>query len=146
MMSVDVILLLPEQGSIASGWMSVVSKAQPCNKVNGDEYPDQTNSQRYLLMTRVRRVARIGLLMLLLGGNAGCTLSLPDKVPTPSATSALSGNEATKTPILIRLETPTLFPMCTPPPCSEDEAYHCPGECPGGCGTVCATHTPDPAE
>ena len=97
-------------------------------------------------MTRVRRVAGIGLLLLLLVGNAGCTLSLPDKVPTPSATSAFSGSEATKTPIQIGPETPTLFPMCTPPPCNEDEAYHCPGECPGGCGTVCATHTPGPVE
>lgn len=34
--------------------------------------------------------------------------------------------------------------LCTPPPCGEDEAYHCPDECPGGCGTVCATHTPEP--
>jgi glucose/arabinose dehydrogenase len=36
------------------------------------------------------------------------------------------------------------MPVCTPPPCGEDESYHCPDECPGGCGTVCATHTPTP--
>lgn len=42
--------------------------------------------------------------------------------------------------------TSTPFPMCTPPSCAENEAYHCPDECPGGCGTVCATHTPAPDE
>jgi TolB protein len=39
-------------------------------------------------------------------------------------------------------ETPTSFPVCTPPACAPDEMYHCPGDCPGGCGTVCATATP----
>lgn len=38
--------------------------------------------------------------------------------------------------------TPTPQPVCTPPPCTSDEVYHCPGSCPGGCGTVCATPTP----
>jgi dipeptidyl aminopeptidase/acylaminoacyl peptidase len=35
--------------------------------------------------------------------------------------------------------------MCTPPACTVDETYSCPGNCPGGCGTVCATVTPDAA-
>jgi hypothetical protein len=39
-------------------------------------------------------------------------------------------------------ETPTSFPVCTPPACAPDEMYHCPGDCPGGCGTTCATATP----
>jgi len=47
--------------------------------------------------------------------------------------------ESTSTPYG---ETPII--MCTPPPCGDDEAYHCPDECPGGCGTTCATHTPAP--
>jgi hypothetical protein len=35
--------------------------------------------------------------------------------------------------------------MCTPPVCSANETYSCPGNCPNGCGTVCATVTPDAA-
>jgi hypothetical protein len=35
--------------------------------------------------------------------------------------------------------------MCTPPACSANETYFCPGNCPNGCGTVCATVTPDAA-
>jgi hypothetical protein len=42
-------------------------------------------------------------------------------------------------------ETPMPEPVCTPPLCGSDEAYHCPGDCPGGCGVVCATFTPDAA-
>ncbi|MGC8855373.1 MAG: hypothetical protein ACP5QU_01100 [Anaerolineae bacterium] len=42
-------------------------------------------------------------------------------------------------------ETETPFAICTPPLCTLDETYHCPGTCPGGCGTTCATTTPDPA-
>jgi hypothetical protein len=34
--------------------------------------------------------------------------------------------------------------VCTPPACSADEVYYCPGDCPGGCGTECATRTPPP--
>jgi glucose/arabinose dehydrogenase len=41
-------------------------------------------------------------------------------------------------------QTATPMPVCTPPPCSKNESYHCPDECIGGCGTVCATHTPTP--
>jgi hypothetical protein len=43
-----------------------------------------------------------------------------------------------------RLVPPTDAPVavCTPPPCTEEEVYYCPGECPGGCGTRCATPTP----
>ena len=40
-------------------------------------------------------------------------------------------------------ETPQ--PVCTPPPCTAGEVYHCPGGpdgCPGGCGTQCATPAP----
>ena len=37
----------------------------------------------------------------------------------------------------------TPAPVCTPPPCTADEQYFCPGECPGGCGTICATPTND---
>lgn len=40
------------------------------------------------------------------------------------------------------IETPTPYPVCTPPACALDEMYYCPGECPGGCGTTCATPTP----
>lgn len=39
---------------------------------------------------------------------------------------------------------PTQMPVCTPPPCRDNESYYCPGSCPGGCGTTCATHTPPP--
>jgi len=33
---------------------------------------------------------------------------------------------------------------CTPPACSANETYNCPGECPCGCGTTCATKTAAP--
>lgn len=71
---------------------------------------------------------------------AGCQLTpaSPTVVPTGTAT-------ATTAPSPTVSVTPTAMIVCTPPPCWEDEAYHCPGECPGGCGTVCATRTPDPA-
>jgi len=49
----------------------------------------------------------------------------------------------TPTPVLI-IPTITAMPLCTPPPCGENEAYFCRGECPGDCGTTCATHTPPP--
>lgn len=52
--------------------------------------------------------------------------------PTPTATN---------TPETV--SSPTPVPMCTPPACTENEVYFCPGECPNGCGTVCATPTPD---
>lgn len=52
--------------------------------------------------------------------------------PTPTATN---------TPETV--SSPTPAPMCTPPACTENEVYFCPGECPNGCGTVCATPTPD---
>ncbi|HXF85858.1 MAG TPA: hypothetical protein VNK49_10775 [Anaerolineales bacterium] len=41
--------------------------------------------------------------------------------------------------------TPSPVILCTPPSCSVNETYFCPGDCPGGCGTVCATTTPDAA-
>jgi hypothetical protein len=40
------------------------------------------------------------------------------------------------------IDSPTPYPLCTPPACAPDEMYYCPGECPGGCGTTCATATP----
>ena len=40
----------------------------------------------------------------------------------------------------------TPMKVCTPPPCPEDETYHCPDECPGGCGLACATRTPAPGD
>ncbi|MCL4265462.1 MAG: hypothetical protein KJ069_19765 [Anaerolineae bacterium] len=41
------------------------------------------------------------------------------------------------------VSSPTPAPMCTPPACTENEVYFCPGDCPNGCGTVCVTPTPD---
>lgn len=57
--------------------------------------------------------------------------------PKPLATETLS-------PLPLP-PTATFAPVCTPPACSADETYFCPGNCPGGCGTVCATVTPDAA-
>lgn len=58
-------------------------------------------------------------------------------IPTPPATETLS-------PLPLP-PTETLMAVCTPPACSANETYFCPGNCPGGCGTVCATVTPDAA-
>ena len=58
-------------------------------------------------------------------------------VPTPPATETLI-------PLPIST-TETFMAVCTPPACSANETYSCPGNCPGGCGTVCATVTPDAA-
>ena len=52
---------------------------------------------------------------------------------TPSSTSTTI--EASLTP------TTTPLPVCTPPPCEDDEVHFCPDTCPGGCGTQCATPT-----
>ncbi len=78
---------------------------------------------------------------------SSCYLLSPSETPTPLAPF----ESPTFTPMDIVPATQTLTPisetpmiMCTPPPCGEDEAYHCPDECPGGCGTTCATHTPAP--
>ncbi len=60
------------------------------------------------------------------------TFSPPTKT-VPSVTNEVSTPTAVATTPIIQ---------CTPPPCNENEAYHCPEECPGGCGTTCATHTP----
>jgi hypothetical protein len=51
----------------------------------------------------------------------------------------------TETLAVVTLPTDTFAPVCTPPACSANETYFCPGNCPGGCGTVCATVTPDAA-
>ncbi len=55
---------------------------------------------------------------------------------TPTAMPATEKSPSTPIP------TETLFPVCTPPLCADDEVYHCAGDCPGGCGTQCATQTP----
>ena len=73
----------------------------------------------------------------------------PAAYPPPATSAPAAGEEAypdasgaaeAAYPALTATATPA--PMCTPPACAEDEAYHCPGDCPGGCGTVCATVTP----
>ena len=48
-------------------------------------------------------------------------------------------------PVPTRTPTPSVGPLCTPPPCGADEVFFCPEKCPGGCGTVCATRTPTAA-
>ena len=62
----------------------------------------------------------------------------PFAPPTFTPMEALSSNQTSTS------FSDTLVIQCTPPPCQEDEAYHCPDDCPGGCGTTCATHTPSP--
>lgn len=61
--------------------------------------------------------------------------------PTPFPTFSAPTFTAMETP-LAEATTPVI--QCTPPPCGENETYHCPDECPGGCGTTCATLTPSP--
>ncbi len=89
-------------------------------------------------MTTPRKIRLLFLPLLLL--LAACTIPTPT---SPTATRTLISpaveNIATFTPYLT---TATPQPLCTPPPCAENEAYFCPDECPGGCGTTCATHTP----
>lgn len=61
------------------------------------------------------------------------------QAPTATATQ---GSPA----VMVTRQPATPMPVCTPPPCRDDEVYHCPGECPGGCGAQCATPTPAPAD
>ncbi len=78
---------------------------------------------------------------------SGCIVLSSSLTPTPLAPFEsptftpfeVAALDHTPTPIS---ETPMI--MCTPPPCEDGEAFHCPGDCPGGCGTTCATHTPAP--
>ena len=55
--------------------------------------------------------------------------------------SWIAGATTSPSPLPLMI-TSTPYPVCTPPACSPDEMYHCPGDCPGGCGTTCATATP----
>ncbi|HDQ71392.1 MAG TPA: hypothetical protein ENN19_04765, partial [Chloroflexi bacterium] len=67
-------------------------------------------------------------------GDPTATLS-PTLSPTPMPPTA--------TPVAVTVApTNTPIVVCTPPPCSGNEVYYCPGECPGGCGIECATPTP----
>ncbi|MCC6300349.1 MAG: hypothetical protein IT314_13730 [Anaerolineales bacterium] len=74
----------------------------------------------------------------LLLGLLACELftPMPPRTETPPIVTTLS-------PVMS--PTDTLMAVCTPPACSVNETYSCPGNCPGGCGTVCATVTPDAA-
>jgi hypothetical protein len=63
-----------------------------------------------------------------------------ESTPT-EATSSPTPIPPTATPVTVG-PTDTPMAVCTPPPCTENEVYYCPGECPGGCGTECATPTP----
>lgn len=76
-------------------------------------------------------------ILLLLAALASCNL------PSTQAPST----ETLPPPTLSTLPQPseTFAPVCTPPACSANETYFCPGDCIGGCGTVCATVTPDDA-
>ncbi len=78
------------------------------------------------------RACFISLLIALLICLAACTFNGPREA-TESFSSATE--EVTPSPTVMR-------PCCTPPACSTNEAYYCPGECPCGCGTTCATITP----
>ncbi|MEW6401378.1 MAG: hypothetical protein AB1649_06230 [Chloroflexota bacterium] len=66
-----------------------------------------------------------------------CSLFVPKPPTTATATETETLFPMTPLP------SPTFMMMCTPPACSADETYYCPGDCPGGCGTVCATVTPE---
>ncbi|MEJ5308466.1 MAG: hypothetical protein WHX52_01725 [Anaerolineae bacterium] len=69
----------------------------------------------------MRKIQVFGILLMLLVLLA-CNLPRP----TPRASTA---------------PTTTPYVMCTPPACTGDEVYYCPGECLGGCGTTCVTPT-----
>jgi glucose/arabinose dehydrogenase len=69
---------------------------------------------------------------------------LPQTLTLPPTHTEIIAADATETPLADATDTPS--PLCTPPPCKENESYHCPDECPGGCGTGCATHTPSTSE
>lgn len=65
--------------------------------------------------------------------------------PRAETPSPLNSPTAGPQPQLTPSPTATFMAVCTPPPCSANETYFCPGDCPGGCGTGCATVTPDAA-
>lgn len=65
--------------------------------------------------------------------------------PRTEIPSPLNSPTAETQPQLTPSPTETFMAVCTPPACSANETYSCPGNCPGGCGTVCATVTPDAA-
>ncbi|MBN1259059.1 MAG: PD40 domain-containing protein [Anaerolineae bacterium] len=85
-----------------------------------------------LMRHKLRRRRVLGLSLVLLGVVLACAL--------------LPGGTSTSEPATEALQDPTVTPerqpVCTPPPCREDEVYYCPDVCPGGCGTTCATPTP----
>ncbi|MBC8506101.1 MAG: PQQ-dependent sugar dehydrogenase [Anaerolineales bacterium] len=92
-------------------------------------------TKRFILLISVATVILLTACIALASG--ATSTPLPTFAPptfTPFEAQAL---EYTSTPFS---ETPII--MCTPPPCGDNEAYHCPNVCPGGCGTTCATHTP----
>jgi len=65
--------------------------------------------------------------------------------PQPGGAAISStATPATAEPVTVEVP-PTPMIMCTPPLCTADEVYYCPGDCPGGCGTGCATPTPQAA-
>lgn len=83
-----------------------------------------------------------GLVVLTLALSLGCTLVdlLATEEPPVSTKTPM---DITSVPEEIT-PSPSPMPMCTPPACTDEEVYYCPGECPGGCGTECATPTPSP--
>lgn len=92
--------------------------------------------------TSLRTLVILSVLSLLMA----CSF-IPLLEPTPLA--PFSPPTATDIVVAEDNATPAVEPttpviQCTPPPCAENEAYHCPDDCPGGCGTTCATHTPSP--
>lgn len=92
----------------------------------------------------MKRVAPLIVLLLLL------TACLPTTGSEPIAGGTTETTTRIATPTLQITSTPTPdfvattpAPMCTPPPCTDNEIYTCPGGgCFNGCGTVCATVTP----
>ena len=82
-------------------------------------------SSEYKLFTRIFLILAVSTLVF-----------LPACSPTPPP------QEEVTLPADIGIPTHTPMPVCSPPPCTEGESYHCPDKCVGGCGTVCATHTP----
>ncbi len=89
---------------------------------------DKPQSHREQLRLRGRVRGLVGVLVLMVLTVACGAPLVPDGTPTPA--------------VIVPTRTATPMPLCTPPPCRENESSHCPGECPGGCGTTCATHTP----
>jgi len=72
----------------------------------------------------------------------GCTKSIPQ--PTSTRLSIIDLVASPSIPTSYQTMTPsiTVSPMCTPPPCVQNEVIVCNEDCQGGCGAVCATLTP----